>query len=175
LKLPGLDQRDVQLTKRQYFNITAATSTRAITMTTITTNNSTVTTITTKSKGIKVKFSGNFGRESELNHITPSVCRLSKGDISNFLGTVWCVKLKLTGLVVGGVELTKRRYLHFDTTFSTLTTATTTATIIAATTTATKTKAGTINSTTTIITTGTTTMASKAKGNMVKNFGILKL
>jgi len=31
---------------------------------------------------------------------------------SNFLGTVWCVKLKLMGLIVRDGELTNRKYLH---------------------------------------------------------------
>ena len=55
LKLLGLDERDVQLTKRQYFNTTAATSTSAVTI-----NAATVTTITTTTKGMKVKFSEKF-------------------------------------------------------------------------------------------------------------------
>ena len=48
----------------------------------------------------------------ELNNNTQSVCKLSKGRISNILGTVCCVKLKLTGLFVRNVDLTKRQYLH---------------------------------------------------------------
>jgi len=63
-----------------------------------------------------------------------SVCRFSKGCNSNVLGTVWCVNLKLTGLVVRDVELTRRKYFHPNATASTHTT--TAVTII--TTTATK-------------------------------------
>ena len=62
--------------------------------------------------------------EGELNQITPSVCRLSKGSISYILGTIWCIKLKLTGLVVGDVELHERQYLYPNTTSSTHTTST---------------------------------------------------
>ena len=51
-------------------------------------NTTTVTTITTMPKGMKVKFSRNFEGEGELNHNTPSVCRLSKGHNSNILGAV---------------------------------------------------------------------------------------
>ena len=58
-------------------------------------------------KGMKVKSSGSFEGEGELNHNTPSVCRLLKGHISNILGTVPCVKLKLTELAVDDFELTK--------------------------------------------------------------------
>ena len=71
-----------------------------------------VTTITTMPKGMKVKFSRNFEGEGELNHNAPSVCRLSKRCNRNILGTVWCVNLKLTGLVVTDVKLTKRKYYH---------------------------------------------------------------
>ena len=53
LKHPGLDKGSVQLTKRQYVNVTAATSTTN----TLTT---TVTIITTMPKGMKVKFSRNI-------------------------------------------------------------------------------------------------------------------
>ena len=53
-----------------------------------------------------------MNREGELNHITLSVFRLPKGRNINILETVWCVKLKLTGLVVGDTEVTKRKYLH---------------------------------------------------------------
>ena len=62
LKLPGLDERDVLLTKRQYVNITTVTSTTAVTISTITSNISTITmtTITTVPEGMKVKFSRNF-------------------------------------------------------------------------------------------------------------------
>ena len=59
----------------------------------------------------------------------PSEYSLLKGHISNILEIVLCVKLKLTTLVVGGVELTKRPNLHHDTAAFTPT-ATTTATII---------------------------------------------
>ena len=36
-------------------------------------------------KGMKVKISMNFEGKGELNHNTPSVCRLSKGRNSNYL------------------------------------------------------------------------------------------
>jgi hypothetical protein len=54
-----------------------------------------------------MKFSGYIEWEVELNWIMSSACRLSKGRISYILGTAWYVQLKLTGLVVGDVELTK--------------------------------------------------------------------
>jgi len=63
------------------------------------------------------------------------------------------VKLKLTGFVVGGVELTKRQYLHPYT---------------ASTSTSSKAKAITTNSTATTITT-----ATKDKGIKVKILGYL--
>ena len=80
-------------------------------------------------KTTKVKFSRYFEGEDKLNQNTPSVCRLSKGCNSNILGTVWFVKLKLIGLFVKDVELTKRKYLHPNATASTHTTATTTTAI----------------------------------------------
>ena len=89
-------------------------------------------------KVMKVKFSRNLEGKDELNHNTVSLCRLSKGCNSNILGTVWCVKLKLTGLVVRDVELTKRKYLHPNATASTHTTATVTIITSSITTTATK-------------------------------------
>ena len=51
-------------------------------------NTITVTTIKTMSTGMKIKFSRNLRGEGELNHNTPSLCRLSKGYNSNILGTV---------------------------------------------------------------------------------------
>ena len=84
------------------------------------------------------------------------------------------MKLKLTGLVVGDVELTKRQYLHHSTTAST---ARTTSTIIItpATTTATKAKTtsinSSINSAATNIITGAVTTATKAKGIKVETMG----
>ena len=65
--------------------------------------------------GMKEKFSRIFEEDYELNQDRPSVCRLSKECNSNILGTVRRVKLKLTGLVVRDVELTKRKYLHSNT------------------------------------------------------------
>jgi len=53
----------------------------------------------------------------------PSVCRLLKGSNKNIIGTVWFVKLKLTGLHLRNVELTKRKYVHCNATASTHTTA----------------------------------------------------
>ena len=81
---------------------------------------------------------------------------------SNILGTVWCVKLKLTGLVVRDVELTKRKNLHLSATVSTHTAATIFTTSI--TTTATKAQGNIINSTA-----NTTSTAVKAKDIKVKN------
>ena len=61
LKLPGLDEQDVQLTKKQCINTTDATSNSAIAIITTTINAATtVTTINTMPKGMKVQFSGNF-------------------------------------------------------------------------------------------------------------------
>jgi hypothetical protein len=70
LKLPGLDERDVQLNKRQYVNTTAAASARDITINPITINATTMTTIKTIPKSIKVKFSGNLEGEGESNYST---------------------------------------------------------------------------------------------------------
>ena len=64
--------------------------------------------------------------EDELDENTPSVCMLSKGCNSNILGTVWAVKLQLTGLFGRDVELTKTKYLHPNSAASTDTTATVT-------------------------------------------------
>ena len=83
--------------------------------------------------------------EGELNHNTPSVCRLSKGCNNNILGIVWFVKLKLTRLVVRDVELTKRKYLHYNATTSTHTTTTATIVTTSIATTATKAWATIIN------------------------------
>jgi len=85
-----------------------------------------------------VGYSRNFEGEGELNHNMPSVCRLSKGCNSSILGTVWCVKLKLTRLVVRDVELTMRKFLHPIATAPAHTT--TTVTIIASSITTTATK-----------------------------------
>ena len=85
-----------------------------------------VITITTVPKIMNVKPSENISENfccTDGN--LPSVCRLSNGHTSNILGTVSYVKLKLTALVVGDVELTKRQYLHHNTTVSTPTTTTT--------------------------------------------------
>ena len=97
--------------KSNTFNTAAATSTTAITFDTTTrnANTTTTTTITTLPKGRKVKFRGFFSGGGELNHIAKHVCWLSRGRSSNVLGTVWCLKLILTGLVVGDVVLTKRK------------------------------------------------------------------
>ena len=82
-------------------------------------NATTVTTITTMPKGMKLKLSRDLKGEGELNHNAPSVCRLSKGCNNYILGTVWYVNLKLAGLVVRDVELTKRKYLYPNATAST--------------------------------------------------------
>ena len=131
----------------------AATSTAAITITaTSNANTITMSTITAIPKGVKVKFLRNFlffgGGGGELSQKMPSVYRLSEGCNTNILGTVWCEKLKLTGLVEGGVEITKRKYLH---PFDTASTPSNTTTI--------KAKATGINYTAT-----TTTATSKTKG-----------
>ena len=92
----------------------------------------TAVTITTNviAKGMKMKFSEIISENfCYTNDNLPSVCKLLKGLISHFLGTVPCVKLKLTTLVVVDFKLIKRQYLHNNTTCSAPTT-TTSATII---------------------------------------------
>ena len=83
----------------------------------------------------------------------PSVCSLSNGRNFNILGTVWCVKLEITELVLGMLKLTQIKYLHPIATASAHTT-----------TTATKVKVTIINSAAT-----TTTAATKTKGIEAKN------
>ena len=78
---------------------------------------------------------------------------MSKGHNDNILGTVLCVKLKLTRPVLGNVEQIKRQRLHHNTTVSTP--PATTATIIVTVTTENATK--------------TTTTAAKANGIKAKN------
>ena len=87
--------------------------------------------------------------------------RFARGDcdISNILGTVWCVESKVTGHVVGDVELTKRKRLHPNTNASTRATATLTGSTI---TTAIIAKAITTNSATS--TTATPAIGKKKKG-----------
>ena len=80
---------------------------------------------------------------------------------SNKLGIVWCMMLKLAGLVVRDFELTKRKYLHPNDTASTHTTATVTIITASVTTTVTKALATTTNSTT--ITTAIKTKDIKGK------------
>ena len=95
-----------------------------------------MTTITTMPEDMKVKFSENISENfCCTDDNLPSVRRLSKGHISNILGTILYVKLKLKTLVVGNIELTKRQYLHRNTTASTPTTTTSNTIIIIATTT----------------------------------------
>ena len=101
-------------------------------------NTTTVGTIKTTPKGLRAKFSRNFEGEDEMNENTSSVCRLSKGCNSNVLGTIWCVELKLTELVVRAVELIKRKYLHPNATTFTHTTSTVTIITASIITTATK-------------------------------------
>ena len=87
-----------------------------------------------------------------MPHNTLSTCKMSKGHISNILGTVLFLKLKLTVIVLGDVELTRRQYLHLNAAASTPTTdIITTVTVITTTaaTTTTKPKAITMNSTAT--------------------------
>ena len=122
LKLLELDERDVLLIKRQYVNTINSNI-----------NATTVTSVTTMPKGMKVKFPRNFEGEGELNHNMPFVFMLSKGCNSNILGTVWCVKLKLTGPVVRDVEQIKSKCLHPNATASTQTTTTVTIITTAAT------------------------------------------
>ena len=63
------------------------------------------TTITTTPKGMKVKFSENISENLCCAYDNlPSMWKLSKGQISNILRRVSCVKLKLATLVVGDVE-----------------------------------------------------------------------
>jgi hypothetical protein len=75
-------------------------------------------------KGMKVEFSVDFekGRltESEKALLIQVVQRCN----SNILGIVWWGKLKLTGIVVRDVKLTKRIYLQPASTASTHTTST---------------------------------------------------
>jgi hypothetical protein len=89
---------------------------------------------------------------------------LSRGRISNVLGTVLCFKLKHTRLVEGDVEITKRQYLHHNTNASTPKTTTTATIIITATIKAKTTPIITGNT----ITTGAT--VTKAKGIKGKTF-----
>ena len=69
---------------------------------------------------------------------------LSKGRINNILGTASSMKLRITRLIVGDVELTKREYLNAS--------ATTTAAAV-------------------FIITATSNIATKAKGVTVKILG----
>jgi len=85
-----------------------------------------VTTIRTMPRAMKGTFSVSFEGGPELTYKTSSVCRLSNGCNSNILGTVRCVKLKLTGLDVRDVELTKTKYFQPNTAASTHTTTTVT-------------------------------------------------
>ena len=130
---------------------TAATTVSIATNITITTTcntptTTTVNTATTKAKGLKVKILKNIEGEVELNQNTLCACRLSKGRVSNILGTAWSTKLKLTGFVAGDAEITKRQYLHAATTTS--------ITVIA-----------------TIITSASTNISTKPKGIKVKISG----
>ena len=97
----------------QYVNATACT-------------NATVTTITIMTKGMKVKFSGNIEGNGELNRNKLSVWAFLKGVSQQYLRNgIWYPKLKLTGLIVGEVELTQRQYLYLNATAYSHTTATT--------------------------------------------------
>jgi hypothetical protein len=64
LKTSKFDEGDVQLSKRQYVDFTATSSTSAITVNTTNstacTNTTVVTAILTIPKGMKVKFPGDF-------------------------------------------------------------------------------------------------------------------
>ena len=59
-KLPGLDERDVQLTKRHRLMLLLLVILPLFNTITSNINTTTVTTITTMPKGMKVKFSRNF-------------------------------------------------------------------------------------------------------------------
>jgi hypothetical protein len=66
-------------------------------------------------KGMKVIFSRVFFCcGGELTHNRPSAGRLSQGVKINILRTVRFVKLKLTGIVMGVVELTARSFRKID-------------------------------------------------------------
>ena len=111
-----------------------------------------VTAITTKSKGMKVKISENISENlCCTTDNLPFVCRLSKGHISNILGTH---VIKTYKACCGDNELNKKQYLHHGTTASTSTTTT-------------------INSTpaATTVTTGAKNTTDKSKGIKLKSFG----
>ena len=117
-------------------------------------------------KDMKVKFSRTFlfgvGKD-ELNHNTPFVCKFSKWRNSNILRTFRFLKLKPTGLAVGDVELTKRKYLISNVTASTHTAIPATIITTSTATTVTKAKATTIYS--------TTNAATKTINIKAKNLG----
>ena len=125
---------------------------------------------------MKVKFSENISENlCCTDDNLPSVMQVVKRAYQQYLRNSF-VKLKLTTLVVGDLELTKRQYLHHNTTASTPTTTTTITAntiITATTTTATKAKTTTINSTptATTITTGATNTTNKPKGIKAKILG----
>ena len=116
-------------------------------------------------KGMKVKFLRNFEGEG-VNRITPR--RLYEGyqkGVTEISQKSLMSKLKLTGLVVRDVELTKRKYSHPNATAFTHNTTT----VIIITTSATKTQATTLYSTA-----NTTYTAIKAKDITVKNLGYIE-
>ena len=78
-------------------------------------------TTTYKTKGMKVKISGNIKGKVELNQNTISVCRLSQEHIS---GMAYGFKVELSGNAEGDDQLTKRQYVHATTCTTTLTTTT---------------------------------------------------
>ena len=61
---------------------------------------------------MKIKFSGDIERGRKPNQSRLFVCRSSKSCTSNILETIYCVRLKLPGLLVEVVELTKTLYFH---------------------------------------------------------------
>ena len=79
--------------------------------------------------------------------------------------------MKLTRLVVGDVELTKRQYWYHNATASTPRTTSTANIIISAT----KAKTTTINCAATTMTTGATAIAAKAKGIKAKILGNIEI
>ena len=124
LKLPGLDERDVQKTKRQQLILLLLVVLSLFNTITSNINTTTVITITIAPKGMKVKFS-------------------IKLKISLYAG---CQRhVTATSQERFGGELTKRKYLHPMATASTHATAIVTIITSSITTTTTKAQASTIN------------------------------
>jgi len=77
----------------------------------VTTITLSTTTTFTEAKDIKVKFSGNTQLDVKLNQDALFGFRLPKGCLSNFSGTAYCTKLKLSGQLERDIELTKRHFV----------------------------------------------------------------